>query len=132
MLIGLVLIGTLYIFAQRTNKTQDALANNQASKASVNNASILENAKIGLTAEQKISLLSIENELVKSKSKADSLHVYHELAAFWTNTAHKAEPYFYYTYLAALLENSEKSLTFAAQLLVDNLTSPEAPPEMQP
>jgi tetratricopeptide (TPR) repeat protein len=40
-------------------------------------------------------------------------------------------PYLYYTYSAALLENSEKSLTFAAQLLVDNLTTQEAPPAIQ-
>jgi tetratricopeptide (TPR) repeat protein len=40
------------------------------------------------------------------------------------------EPYLYYTYRAALLENSEKSLTFAAQQLIDNLTTPEAPPAM--
>ena len=75
-------------------------------------------------------MLSLDNELVKSKTKKDSLHVYYEMATFWSKTVGKPEPYFYYTYSAALLENSEKSLTFAAQLLVDNLTSPEAPPEM--
>jgi tetratricopeptide (TPR) repeat protein len=30
------------------------------------------------------------------------------------------------------LENTEKSLTFAAQLLVDNLLTPDAPPAIQP
>ena len=92
---------------------------------------MVDGAKTALTADQKLSLLSIENQLIKSKSKADSLHVYHQLTQFWADSAHKVEPYLYYTYTAALLENSEKSLTFAAQLLVDNLTTPDAPPALQ-
>jgi len=92
---------------------------------------LVDGAKTALTADQKLSLLSIENQLIKSKSKADSLHVYHQLTQFWADSAHKVEPYLYYTYTAALLENSEKSLTFAAQLLVDNLTTPDAPPALQ-
>jgi tetratricopeptide (TPR) repeat protein len=75
-------------------------------------------------------LLTVENQLTTSKTAADSAHVYHQLAQFWADSAQRVEPYLYYTYSAALLENSEKSLTFAAQQLIDNLTTPDAPPAM--
>ena len=132
MLTSLVLLSTLYFLAPRFKKSTISTDSATGQHQAITNASVLENAKLALSAEHKITLLSLDNELVKSKTKADSLHVYHEMTTFWGNTVGKPEPYFYYTYTAALLENSEKSLTFAAQLLVDNLTSPEAPPDMQP
>ena len=132
VLTSLVLLSTLYFLAPRFKKSTISTDSATGQHQAITNASVLENAKLALSAEHKITLLSLDNELVKSKTKADSLHVYHEMTTFWGNTVGKPEPYFYYTYTAALLENSEKSLTFAAQLLVDNLTSPEAPPDMQP
>ena len=60
-----------------------------------------------------------------------SLKALKALSQFWADSAQKLAPYLYFTYSAALLENSEKSLTFAAQLLVNNLTTPDAPPALQ-
>ena len=89
---------------------------------------MLDGAKTALNTSQKISLLSIENQLVSLKTTTDSILLYKQLAKFWADSAQRVEPYLYYTYCAALLENSEKSLTFAAQQMIDNLTSPDAPP----
>jgi tetratricopeptide (TPR) repeat protein len=127
------LISTLSCFAivffvPRTNKTQVAQNNTTSSNQAVSTQTVLDGAKTALTASQKISLLSIENQLVNAKSTADSIKIYRQLSKFWADSAQRVEPYLYYTYSAALLENSEKSLTFAAQQLVDNLTSPDAPP----
>jgi len=118
----------IYFFVPRTSKTQVAQNNTTSSNQAVSTQTVLDGAKTALTASQKISLLSIENQLVKSNSTADSVKIYRQLSQFWADSAHRVEPYLYYTYSAALLENSEKSLTFAAQQLVDNLTSPDAPP----
>jgi tetratricopeptide (TPR) repeat protein len=118
----------LYIFVPRSKKNADAPANNITQTQTVDGQSLVQGAKTSLTASQKIYLLSIENQLSTSKTKADSTHIYHQLSQFWADSAHRVEPYLYYTYSAALLENSEKSLTFAAQQLVDNLTTPDAPP----
>lgn len=93
---------------------------------------MIETAKTNLSAEQKITILSIENQLIKAKTKSDSLYATRQLARFWADSAHRIAPYLNYTYLAALLENSEKSLTFAAQQLIDNLIAPDAPPELLP
>lgn len=127
---AVLLCTVLYVFVPRSNKSKDLAASNTPVNQTVTTQSILEGAKTALTANQKIALLSVENQLATSKLAADSAHVYHQLAQFWADSAQRVEPYLYYTYSAALLENSEKSLTFAAQQLIDNLTTPDAPPAM--
>lgn len=132
VIIALLLLGSLYFLAPRSSKDQKAIANNTTENQSVTNQSIIESAKTNLTAEQKIALLSIENQLTRSKNAKDSLTYTIKLAKFWADSANRLAPYLYYTYSAALLENSEKSLTFAAQQIINNLITPDAPPALQP
>lgn len=132
VIIALLLLGSLYFLAPRSSKDQKATANNSTENQSVTNQSIIESAKTNLSAEQKISLLSIENQLTRSKNASDSLNYTIKLAKFWADSANRLAPYLYYTYSAALLENSEKSLTFAAQQIINNLITPDAPPALQP
>ena len=132
VIIALLLLGSLYFLAPRSSKDQKAIANNSTENQSVTNQSIIESAKTNLSAEQKISLLSIENQLTRSKNASDSLNYTIKLAKFWADSANRLAPYLYYTYSAALLENSEKSLTFAAQQIINNLITPDAPPALQP
>ena len=119
------------IFAPRTQKGGPGAGKENIENQPISTQTILDGAKTALTGSQKISLLSIENQLSTSKSLADSAAIYKQLSKFWADSAQKFLPYLYYTYSAALLENSEKSLTFAAQLLVDNLATQEAPPAIQ-
>jgi tetratricopeptide (TPR) repeat protein len=130
--IAILLLGLLYFLAPRSNKEQTTVASNNTDNQSVTNQSIIDDAKTSLSAEHKISILSIENQLSRSKSAADSLVYTKKLARFWADSANRLAPYLYYTYSAALLENSEKSLTFAAQQLIDNLITPDAPPALLP
>ena len=119
------------IFAPRTQKGGPGAGKENIENQPISTQTILDGAKTALTGSQKISLLSIENQLSTSKSLADSAAIYKQLSKFWADSAQKFLPYLYYTYSAALLENSEKSLTFAAQQLVDNLATQEAPPAIQ-
>ena len=128
---GLILFSILYIFVPRTNKKELASTSEAAVNQGVNAKSLIDGAKTSLTADQKIALLSIENQLNTNSKTADSLKTYKALAQFWAKEAQRIEPYLYYTYSAALLENTEKSLTFAAQQLVDNFTNPDAPAALQ-
>ncbi len=130
ILLAVLLCTVLYIFVPRTDPSKSLAVANATENQSVSTQSLLEGAKTALNASQKISLLSIENQLTTSKTSADSAVAFRALAKFWADSAQRVEPYLYYTYSAALLENSEKSLTFAAQQLIDNLTTPEAPPAM--
>jgi len=128
---GLILFSILYIFVPRTNKKELASTSEAAVNQGVSAKSLIDGAKTSLTADQKIALLSIENQLNTNSKIADSIKTYKALAQFWAKEAQRIEPYLYYTYSAALLENTEKSLTFAAQQLVDNFTNPDAPPALQ-
>jgi Tfp pilus assembly protein PilF len=78
-------------------------------------------AKKELKTDQVARLSSLETSLKNEKIKEEQLHIYHQLARFWSDTARIFEPYAWYTGEAARLENSEKSLTFAARLFLDNL-----------
>ncbi len=130
--IALILLGSLYFLAPRSSNALKAPANNTTENQSVTNQSVIDGAKTNLSAEQKISLLSIENQLSRSKNTADSLTYTIKLAKFWADSANRLAPYLYYSYSAALLENSEKSLTFAAQQIINNLITPDAPPALLP
>ena len=131
IVVGLLLISILYLFVPRSNKKETTSSSEIAANQEVNSKSIIDGAKTSLTADQKISLLSIENQLNTSKKQVDSIRIYQALAQFWAKEVQRIEPYLYYTYSAALLENNEKSLTFAAQQLVNNFTNPDAPPALQ-
>ena len=131
IIVGLLLVSFLYIFVPRSNKKENIATNQVAANEGVSSQSLVVGAKTSLTAEQKIALLSIENQLNTGSKHQDSIRIYQALAQFWSKEAHRIEPYLYYTYSAALLENNEKSLTFAAQQLVDNFTNPDAPAALQ-
>jgi tetratricopeptide (TPR) repeat protein len=130
--IALTLLGLLYFLAPRSASDKKLPTNNTAENQSVTNQSVIESAKTNLSASQKITLLSLENQLSRSKNTVDSLLYTNKLARFWADSANRLAPYLYYSYSAALLENSEKSLTFAAQQLIDNLITPDAPPALLP
>ncbi len=132
ILLGLLLFSVLYFFTPRFTAKEAAASSQTAENQVVTTESILSTAKLALSESQKISLLSIENQLIKASNAQDSLKSYKALTKFWADSAQKLAPYLYFSYSAALLENSEKSLTFAAQLLVDNLLTPDAPPALLP
>ena len=130
--VGLLLISILYFLVPKSKKPDPSASSQLAANEELSSKSIVDGAKLNLNADQKIILLSIENQLVTSKTVTDSLKAYKNIIQYWADSAQRIEPYLYYTYSAALLENTEKSLTFAAQLLVDNLLTPDAPPAIQP
>jgi len=92
-----------------------------APNAGVQFSDILAEAKKKITLEQNDRLTALENAVTRGNVKEDKIHVYHQLARFWGDSARMFIPYIYYTAEAAKLENSEKSLTFAAQQMVDRL-----------
>ena len=109
---------------------------------------LLSDAKRHLNNDQVIRLNNLENSLPDRQSgisrgdgKQQQLQVYHQLAHFWGDTAGRFEIYAWYEAEAARLENSEKKLTFAAHLFLDNLQTDEiserrqwkaVPPSLRP
>jgi len=74
--------------------------------------------KNNLTLAQLNFLSRIEDS---STSSTNKINTYNSLATFWKDSIHLFEPFAYYTEAAAKLDNSEKSLTFAAQIFLDGL-----------
>jgi tetratricopeptide (TPR) repeat protein len=83
--------------------------------------SILLMAKKQLKPEQVTELGRMEDAAKKEKNNTEQAHQYHLLARYWKDTARIFEPYAWYSAEAARLENSEKSLTFAGHLFLENL-----------
>ena len=99
-----------------TNVTQSEVSSN-----AVSIDTILAQAKAKLNPDQIARLNSLEHLVVRGDVKNQQLKIYHELAHFWADTARVFEPYAWYQAQAARLENSEKSLTFAAHLFLQSL-----------
>jgi tetratricopeptide (TPR) repeat protein len=91
---------------------------------------LLAQARKLLTPAEAERLNALEHSVVRGDVKAQQLKVYHQLATFWLDTAKVFEPYAWYTAESARLENSEKTLTFAAHLLLENLRG-EANPALK-
>lgn len=137
--VGLVLLITIGLYAA----TQDQLFGNHPKKGSgpatdehaghdhaeedLSIDSILYHAKEKLTPEQVTRISFLESSVSRGDVGEQKLHIYHQLSRFWGDTARIFEPYAWYTAEAARLENSEKSLTFAAQNFLNNLRGEESP-----
>ena len=78
-------------------------------------------AKKSLTPNQLIWINNLENSITRGDVKNQQLSVYHQLSHFWKDSARIFEPYAWFEAEGARLENSEKSLTFAARLFLDEL-----------
>jgi tetratricopeptide (TPR) repeat protein len=98
-----------------------------AAQAVLSTDSILFHAKENLSPEQANRISLLENSVSRGDVREQQLHIYHQLARFWADTGRSFLPYAWYTAEAARLENSEKSLTFAAHLLLNNLVREESP-----
>ncbi|HMF72161.1 MAG TPA: tetratricopeptide repeat protein, partial [Flavitalea sp.] len=88
---------------------------------------ILSASKRQLTPEQSAFVSRLESAVVRGSVKDQQISVYKQLANFWKDTVHLLLPYSYYTAEAAKLENSEKSLTFAAQFFAGNMRRQQEP-----
>lgn len=131
--LALAVFVLLYFFGKTIppQKAKSAVADMQHTEhQSIKFEDLLLKAKEKISPDQNQRLLKLENSVVRGDVKEQQLHVYHQLARFWADSAHIFEPYAYYTGEAAKLENSEKSLTFAARLFLDNLMT-EGQPTMQ-
>lgn len=114
---GIILFSAIFIFGRTVPKKDKPVETQPVATGSLSFQQILASYKQGLKPHQLDYLLKLENSVVRGDVNEQQLHVYHQLAKFWKDSVPAFEPYAYYTAEAAKLENSEKSLTFAAHLL---------------
>lgn len=125
---GIVLVIVIVLFGKTIppkQKQVPEIANSDSLLQAVSTDSILITAKKQLTPDQVVRVNTLENSISRGDVKEQQIKVYKQLAKFWGDSANIFEPYAWYMAEAARLENSEKSLTFAARLFLDNLQTDE-------
>ncbi|HEV8506536.1 MAG TPA: hypothetical protein VGQ53_14090 [Chitinophagaceae bacterium] len=119
---ALILVVILYVFGRTVpEKKANTARQPDVTDNSLSIDSILSGAKKRLDAAQVVRLTALENSVVRGSVNEQKLKIYHQLAHFWADTGKVFEPYAWYEAEAARLENSEKSLTFAAHLFLQNM-----------
>jgi tetratricopeptide (TPR) repeat protein len=132
---GVILLLVLYFFGQTvppSKKPAAAVGESGPATApgsgSVDFEDILRVAHSHLNPSQLSYVSRLENSVVRGDVKKQQLNEYRQLAIFWGDSVREGFlPYAYYSAVAAKLENSEKSLTFAAQLFLKNLRGQDNP-----
>ncbi len=128
---GLVLLCLMFFFGRTIpnkktgGKPAAAAAATHDAHGEFNVDSVIMATKRELTPEQQERVTRLENAVVRGDVKSQQVKVYRQLADFYRDTAHALVPYAYYISESAKLENSEKSLTFAAHFLLDGVRSQE-------
>lgn len=118
---GFALVALLFIFGNTTapkSKVQGPVAK---AEKSFDIIQFIEEEKKRLSASQLINLSKLENSVTRGDVNSQSVTTNTQLANFWKDSVKSFEPYAYYLSEAAKLEKSEKNLTFAAQLILNNL-----------
>ncbi len=119
---GLLLTFLLFFIGRTTEtKKNNTVATAPAPQNSFNIIQFIDSNKGLLNPEQAIYISKLENGISRGDVPAQQIKAYNNLASFWKVSAKVFEPYAYYVYESAKLDNSEKSLTFAAQLFLENL-----------
>jgi tetratricopeptide (TPR) repeat protein len=78
-------------------------------------------AYASLDARRQQYITSLENEVKRGDIKAQQMDIYSRLASFWKDSVPNPVLHYHYTALRSELDNSEKSLTFAAHSILGYL-----------
>lgn len=118
---GVLIVAGLFILGKTAKPPAPKLPAATASQPLFDVVKFINEAKQKLPAIQQTYLSEIENSVKRGDVQAQKLKLYQGLASFWKDTARVPEAYMYYLAEASKLDNSEKSLTFAARLILEYL-----------
>ena len=116
---GVILAALLFIFGRTTEPKKAAAAETAVSTPSFDITKFIDSARTTFTAEQSLYISKLENNITRGDVPSQQLIAYNSLAGFWKDSVRSFPPYAYYLAESAKLENSEKKLTFAAQLFLE-------------
>jgi tetratricopeptide (TPR) repeat protein len=125
ILVGVAVFGTflLYRYGRTTPETiKEPVAQqvrNQSSSTKLSFDGMLAMSKKRLSPSLLSKVEVAEKEILAEGITEKKILLYKQLAALWMDSAGVFIPFAKYTAEAAKLENSEKSLTFAAQLILE-------------
>lgn len=119
--VALVAIGlTAVIYSFGTTKFPTKSFVQGTVPQTTNIASLLTNARPKLPAPQRKIEETLQNDLAAARTVTDSITASEALMRFWGNDLKNHDIASWYLFQKAKLENSEKSLTFAANFILEN------------
>jgi tetratricopeptide (TPR) repeat protein len=125
---GLLLVSSLYFFGRTIADKKSVIESAQPqAAAAISFDTILLHSKENLNPDQKVRIDKLEKSLQSENDTAGKIHVLHQLVRFWSDTARVFLPYAWYEAEVARLVNSEKNLTFAARLFLDDVKGGSSP-----
>jgi tetratricopeptide (TPR) repeat protein len=126
---GVILLLLIYFWGNTTTPKKPLPPEETAGAMpqKMSTSAIVDAAKQKLPAAQQAYITALETAVVRGDVKDQQIKVYRQMAIFWKDSAHFFEPYAHYTGAAAKLENSEKSLTFAARQFLNELQGTNQP-----
>jgi len=127
---GIVVLILFYFFGNTVSPIKKSANTISAenSTQSLDIKTILNAGKSKLSPEQQAYVNRLENSVVRGDVQNQHIKSNLQLAEFWKDSVENGFLlYSYYLGEAAKLENSEKSLTFAAQLFLNNLRRQDNP-----
>jgi tetratricopeptide (TPR) repeat protein len=117
---GVILLFALLLFG-KTTTSKEFIPFTAPATVSFKIDNLIAKDKQNLTPSQVIYLSKIENGISRGDVKNQSKEQLRQLAGFWKDSTGLFVPYAYYLSKAAKLDNSEKSLTFAARLILESM-----------
>ena len=122
---GLLLLIALLFFGRIESQKSNFPHADHNIVSSFNISDSIQKAKQHLSPSQLFYVTNLENSITRGDVKQQSHNNYVHLANFWKDSVKTFVPYAYYISEAAKLDNSEKSLTFAARLILDSMRRQE-------
>ena len=120
--IGLLIVALMFFFGRTTEPKKPMEAGMPAQAVKMFDIQqFISKSKASLTPSQSIYLSKLENGISRGDVPAQQVTAFQGIADFWKDSMRLFEPYAFYISEAAKLDNSEKNLTFAAQLFLENL-----------
>jgi tetratricopeptide (TPR) repeat protein len=117
---GIILTAVLFFFGRTTEPKKSIVASPATVSTKTFDITVfIDSAKKKLNPGQALYISKLENGISRGDIPAQKNQAYLSLAGFWKDSINSFEPYAYYIYESTKLENSEKNLTFAAQLFLD-------------
>ena len=117
---GCIFLFLLFLFGKTTIPKPDFITPGQVT-SEFDIAAFISKEKQHLSPSQLIYVSKIENGISRGDVKNQSDRQLTTLANFWKDSVGIFPPYAYYLSEAAKLDNSEKNLTFAARLILENM-----------
>lgn len=124
---SLLLLILLFFFAKTVPSKKAVPQAPAKTEGHFNIQSLLLASKKELSPSRQAYVTGLESAVVRGDVKDQQIHIYHQLAGFWKDSVSVLPLHAWYLEEASKLENSEKSLNFAARLFLDNLRGMDDP-----